>query len=338
MPSPSLSLPRARRAPLGSGLALLLGIVALAAEPSAGRAVLDITPRRATVGDRLSATLTIDVPAGALIEQPALGSGLGKLAVHSGSWKGPETVDGSSRWTWTGTLSAFETGDLEVPAIEIRVAGAGGVSTLKTEAVVVTIESVLPAGPSTGAKSEAPDLADLKPPASVPPDYGPLKKAALVLGLLLAAAGAAWWIHRWSAAKLARVPVPEDPFHRTPPHLWAYEQLQRLMASRLAEEGRFDEFCEELARILKRYLGGRYRMDLLERTTEEIPGLLREAGAGAAALLDVRSLLEFCDLVKFARRAASAEAGRKAVEDAYRIVDSTKPAEDGVSARESGGT
>ena len=77
---------------------------------------------------------------------------------------------------------------------------------------------------------------------------------------------------------------------------------------------------DELARILKTYLGGRYRIDLLERTTLEAVPELREAGTPDRAIAAVRQVLEECDLVKFAGRRPEVSAWRPVVEKVYEIV------------------
>jgi hypothetical protein len=186
------------------------------------------------------------------------------------------------------------------------------------------IEATLPAV-KTGDKP--PDLMDLKPPASIPPDFGPLRTALIALAALLVAAGTCWWLWRRYAARLLAVAAPHDPFRKLPPHVWVYEELEKLLARRLAEEGRIGLFYDELTRIVKQYLEGRYRVELLERTTSEVPGALQHAGAPADAGFLARALLESGDRVKFARVDAGPSDCRAAVEEAYRLVDLTKPAD-----------
>src|SRR5262249_49679967 len=157
------------------------------------------------------------------------------------------------------------------------------------EAVSLEIEGTLPAA-KAGEKPV--DLADLKSEASIPPDYRPLKAALLAFGGLLIASGIAWWLWRRYAAKLAAVAAPVDPFRRLPPHVWVYEELEKLLARRLAEEGRIGLFFDEVTHIVKQYLEGRYRAELLERTTSEVPGELQAAGAPAEAAALTRALLE----------------------------------------------
>jgi hypothetical protein len=112
-----------------------------------------------------------------------------------------------------------------------------------------------------------------------------------------------------------------------PPHLWVYKALQELLERRLEEQGLVDLFYAELSRILKLYLTGRYRIDLMEKTTEETNALLRQAGAPERSTLEVRELLERCDGVKFAKQMPPPNSRKDAVETVYSVVDATKPAE-----------
>ncbi len=312
-----------RRARFRIAVALVVAVAAVSApaqESEVPRVEIAVSPIEATVGDRLETTLSIVVPAETHLERPRLGPELGPFVVDEISWEGPEAVDDGVAWVWRGTLAAFETGTLEVPSVTIRIGTGDDATVVRTEPVEVRIQSVLPAG------EENPAIADLKPPVSLPADYGALLAAVGVLGGLLVLAGLAWWLHRRLAPRLAAVPASDDPFHRMPPHEWVYEQLRLLLDRRLAEEGKVAEFFEELSRIVKQYLGGRYRVDLLERTTAELPAELAQAGAVPGAVRAAIALLERCDMVKFARSPADPTECRDAVEDAYRIVDITRPA------------
>ena len=178
-----------------------------------------------------------------------------------------------------------------------------------------------------GSEVEQPEIADLKPPASMRAELGPLWTGLAIVAALLAAAAVYWWMHRRYAARLAAAEVPDDPFHRTPPHVWVYGELQKLLEKRLPEQGEVDRFYAELGRILKRYLGGRFRVDLLEHTTAEVPGRLRQAGGAEPMIQKSREILAACDAVKFAGVRPDPEQCRLDVEKVYEIVDATKPRE-----------
>jgi hypothetical protein len=284
----------------------------------------------ATVGDRLDVRYVVTTGPATRFDPPQLGPALGPFSVVDGSWSGAEDVEGGRRWTWTGAVVSFRPGDFELPALRIRVEDdAGARHEVLGEPVAISIHSVLDTGEGGG---EAADIADLKPPAGVPPDYGALVTAMGILAVLLLGAGLLWWLHRRYAARLAAVPAPEDPFHRTPPHEWVYAELQKLLERRLAEQGQVALFFAELSRILKRYLGGRYRVELMERTTAEVAPHLRQAGAPGEATQAVGEMLACCDRVKFARYLPGSDECRTAIESAYAIVDATKPQPTGADA------
>lgn len=307
--------------------AALLAIVLAARGAEAATARLELSPVKAHVGDAIQARLTVEAGAGETVDVAPFAADWGPAQVLAGGWE--PAAPGATTRVWSGTIAVYELGEVTVPPLSVPIVKAGAPASVATEPVSLAIEGTLPAA-KTGDKP--PDLMDLKPPASIPPDYGPLKAALIALAALLAAAGTAWWLWRRYAARLAAVAAPVDPFRKLPPHVWVYEELKKLLARRLAEEGQIGLFYDELTRIVKQYLEGRYRVDLLERTTAEVPEALQHAGAPAEAGLLARALLESGDRVKFARVDAGAADCRAAVEEAYRLVDLTKPADDLVAA------
>jgi hypothetical protein len=300
--------------------------LAAAVEP---RARLEISPREATVGDPLEATLSVELPPGGRLERREIGPELGPFQVLSGTWEGPSDGGGFETWIWRGKVAAYETGTLQVPPIELALSSERGASTVRSEPLTVTIRSVL------GAEAEGePALADLKPPASVPPDYRAARRALATVGSLLGLLGLLWWGGRRLARRLAPVRADLDPFRRLPPHEWAYAELKRLLDERLADSAEVARLFDRLSSVLKKYLGARFRVNLLERTTEEVAPALRQVGVGEGCLGDVRRLLDLCDQVKFAGTRPALADCRRAIEAAYAIVDATRPVEE--AAREKG--
>ena len=314
----------------------LAAIACVAIAAWAGRAAgppeakLVVTPAVATVGAKLEARLRVEAPEGFAAEPPGVPTELGPFSVTEPSWEGPAEEGGRKVWTWKAKLAAFETGDLEVPAIEVGLRGPGGPATVATSPVKIRIESVL------GKDAGEAEIADLKPPAVIPPDYRPLFAALLALVGIVALALAAWRLWRRYSSRLAAVPAPEDPFRRMPPHEWAYAELSALLERWGESSGNAAAFFSELTRILKLYLGGRFRTDLMESTTEEVAPVLEEAGAPREATRAARSLLGLADRVKFAREAPPLGSRRAAVEEAYRIVDATRPIEEAARPGEEG--
>lgn len=306
----------------GARAGVLLALACAFPARASVEARLEVAPVKAKIGDALAATIVVTASAGEAVDEGTPATTWGEAEVLGGRWEPVEP--GSTKRTWKGTIAVYRLGAVTIPPVEIGYTDKGKREIVTTQPVPLTIEGSI-AGAS-GADASAP-IADLKPQASIAPDYGPVRQALAILAALLAVAGVAWWLWRRYAAKLRAAAIPPDPFRRLAPHVWAYEELRKLLERRLAEEGKFGLFYDELTRILKTYLEGRYRVDLLERTTGEVSAALTEAGAPPDAVRLARAILEAGDLVKFARVGSEPAACRAAVDDAYRLVDRTKPVE-----------
>jgi len=173
------------------------------ADAATARLVLD--PVKAAIGDAISARITVEAGPDEVVDVAPLPVVWGPAQVLTGGWE-PAAPPATTR-VWSGTLAVYELGTATVPEVVVLVTKAGAPSTVATEPVTLEIVGTLPPT-QTGAKP--PDLADLKAPASIPPDYGPLKLALAALAGLLAAAFAAWWLWRRYAAKLAAVAANVD--------------------------------------------------------------------------------------------------------------------------------
>jgi hypothetical protein len=293
------------------------------ASPAPATVSVELETSEATVGDHIGVRVLVTLEDGVRLDPPQFGPELGPFSVVDGVWSDPETVEGGQRWIWSGAIVAFRTGEFELPGLRVEVHDSEGQTHgAGSDPVPITILSVL--DPEAGPAAP-PEIADLKPPASLDPDYGPMLTGIGILAALLLGAGLLWLLHRRYAARLAAIPAPEDPFHRTPAHEWVYAELQKLLERRLAEQGQVALFFSELSRILKRYLGGRFRVELMEQTTADVAPRLRQAGAATEATEDVARILGRCDMVKFAKLLPGSEDCRDAIEAAYRIVDATKP-------------
>ncbi len=321
-----MSPPTAIGARLAVGV-LLVGasLASAAARAAEGDPTLELSTASATVGDRIGVEIAWTLPAGTDFAPPELGPTWGAFDVVEGSWSGPTpSPSGEEVWRWSGAIAAYRTGELELPARRLTAGSGDGARSGSTPERAISIESVLEE-PDPAAAEGAPELADLKGQVGLRPDPGPLAWALGGLVALGLAAALLAWLHRRYAARLAAVEVATDVFRRTPPHEWVYAELQKLLERRLPEEGRVDRFYEELSRIVRRYLGGRYRVELMERTTEEIPPRLSQAGAGREAVDVAHDVLRRCDAVKFAGERPGPAEWKGIVEDVYRVVDVTRP-------------
>jgi hypothetical protein len=230
-----------------------------------------------------------------------------------------EESGGHKQYIFALDLIAFEPGEHTLPALTVRAVGpSGALADLRTAPQTVTVGSLIANEPNAAPK------AALEPVPVMEEDYTLL----WIFGGLLAAAlvaAATLLISRW--AKRRPKPLPPAPPPK-PPWELAMEKLQRLQRERdgLLRDGRGEEYVDGVSDALREYLGRRYGFDGLERTTDELLGILERLRPVKLSLSGVSLLLEQCDLVKFARMAPDAEMCEDLWNGAQGLVRATTPA------------
>ena len=297
----------------------LLAITALIAPPrlaaqSRIRAAVDTT--QATLGDRITLTVTVDHPAGSKVAWPD-SLDLKPFDVIQARTAPDEQHGDTLRSTATITVAPFQLGDIEIPSFDVAVVGPGdGVDTLATDAFGVRVVSV--------GTDESGDIRDIRGPMSIPLSI--LRVALWILaGLALVLAG--WWAarrRRGGRRPSASVAAPAAPAR--PPHEVALEALARLEASPLLERGQVKEYHIEASDILRTWVQGRFGVGAPEMTTDEVLEGLRRAGVEREVRDGLRRFLDPCDMVKFAKVRPTPDASRATLALGRTLVESTIPA------------
>jgi hypothetical protein len=161
------------------------------------------------------------------------------------------------------------------------------------------------------------DVRPLKSQWEVPPDY--LEWAAIALAAVAAAAALVWWIRR-----RRRRAVPEAPAVRLPPDVVALAELERIAGLGLVERGEFKSYYTLVADAVRRYLGERFRVESMDRTTYELLDELSRRGHRVDGL---EAFLNEADLVKFAKLRPDSARALRAIQSAREIVVATTPRE-----------
>lgn len=103
--------------------------------------------------------------------------------------------------------------------------------------------------------------------------------------------------------------------------------IDALDAARLWEKGKLKEHYIEMSYILRSYLGVRYNLNLLERTSFQTTSLLIAQGLSQDTVQTIQLILDQSDLVKFAKSAPSETDIYKISALAKQIVAETSPIE-----------
>ena len=313
--------------PIPAAAALLLAVApgapaAMAQSvPPAVSATLE--PAQMAVGDRARLTIEVEHDALASVAWPEPET-LGPFEVLEQRVDEPRVEGGRAVSSAELVLTAFELGELEVPAVGVEVIDADGNRvTLGTEPSPVTVASV--------GLDESGDIRAIKGPLDIP--LSVLTLLPWLAGVVLLA-GIGYWLWRRSRGGVPDGIAPAAP--PRPAHEIAYEAFRTLEAERLPDRGEIKTFYIRASDIVRAYVEGRFGVDALEMTTGEVLDGLRGQDVDEEPLLDFRRLLERCDLVKFAKDRPAPERCREVIPLGRSLVDRTRvvvaPAEPAAAA------
>jgi hypothetical protein len=202
--------------------------------------------------------------------------------------------------------AAFGLGDLVLPPLPWSLkAPDGTVETVFSPPVPLTVV------PPESASKKGAEMLDIKGPLS--PSAWPwiLLTLALVCALL-------YPIHRRLRRKAPDGgSAPSEPPDMRTPDQKALDDLDALLGLDLPVK----EFYDRLSDILRLYLSRRFGIDALQMTTSDLLRALRSSEAEAAGIRPlIKTLLDRCDLAKFARSEWPEPERRRDVESAKEIV------------------
>ena len=284
----------------------------LAAQTGAPAVSSTLEPAQIAVGDRARLVIRVEHDAGASVTWPDPES-LGPFEVLERRVDGPRVEGDRAVSSAELVLTAFELGDLEVPALDIEVVDADGNTVmLETEPAPVAVASV--------GLDEGGDIRAIRGPLDIPLNV--LTLLPWLVGILLLA-GIGYWLWRRSRGRAPdSILAPVEP--PRPAHETAYEAFRILEAERLPERGEIKTFHIRASDIVRAYVEGRFGVDALEMTTREVLDGLRGQEVPDDVRFDFRRLLERCDLVKFAKDRPVLERCREVIPLGRSLVDRTR--------------
>lgn len=318
--------PSMRRAPGPAAVRLAAAVVALAvvvaparaaADVPAAVAVVEATPREATIGDRIAFRFSVDLPAGWTVVWPDMGRAFGPfevVGVGPGRLEaGGAAAGGTVRATRVVTGTAFTTGTLRTPALTLTVVGGDGAAhPVTAPAVDVAIRSVLTPQDANPAGPRGP--VSLPIPSQWPLLAGGLSAVAALLAVLLWALRRMIGRRRRGAALQDVVPDLRSALDR------ARAELDALAREDLPRRGRVVEHYTRLADALRAFVERSFHVPALERTTAELAGAFGPMGTRDPEVEPLLAVLGDADLVKFAGIVPDAAVARASLSDAQALI------------------
>jgi hypothetical protein len=278
----------------------------------------EVNPSTATLGDVLTLKLRVNYPNGYTVAPPVFDKNLGTFEVRA-STQLPAQVEGPRTIArFEAALQNFTTGPQLLPGLELPYQDIEGHShVLKTPALTVTLQNV-PAGPKD--KGDIRGIKGVVGPVAWSPWWW-----AVALFLLAALCLLLW--HKRKRALAGPPPPPPIPADRE-----ALARLQELRASGWLEAGKLKEFYSRLSDIVRAYIEKGFDVPALERTTAELMrDLRRRAVLSADRLIELQTLLDECDLVKFAKYRPETQEALLQHAAAVRFIEETRDALDPIA-------
>lgn len=292
---------------------LLCAVVGAA--PVGLRVEIAVSPQRATIGDLLTAQVTVTVPPGVAVTLPGEDADLGGAEVRALSTHEEKLADGTRQVMLSYQITFWEVGEqtVKAPPVAWRVSDGEGRQADRPE-TTVAIRTVLP--------PDAEDIKDIRGPREIPLRWHHYLLAALPVVALLGLLGVG--IGALRRRRIVARPEPAAP--PLSPDEEALQALDQLAAEDLPGSGRIKEHYVRLSWIVRHYVERRWRLPALEATTRMLAENMRGSGVVAAPVAaTIVAVLRRADLAKFAGHRPEVDVARADVDEARRIVLASRP-------------
>lgn len=273
---------------------LLLGSLNILADEALIQVKAEVDKSVITIGDRLHYVLTIAHDKKLFIQQPGPGANLGMFEIKDYTIHDPVEQQGMIVQQFDYEISVFDTGRFVIPSFPVAFAESDtsrDYQIIQSEPLEIFVKSVLTA--------EDREIKDIKPPQSIPINYRKWLQFSLMVVLVLAIIV---FLIYWFRLRKRGISFFRKETIR-PAHEVALEELFALRDRwrEMLNRGEHKLLFTELSEILRKYFENRYFIKALEETTSEISDSLDEVNIENEQKNSALAILEFSDLVKFAK-------------------------------------
>ncbi len=131
-----------------------------------------------------------------------------------------------------------------------------------------------------------------------------------------------WYIRkrRKNQPVFARRPKPV-----LPPDILAIQKLEELRMAKIWQQGKLKAYFTDLTDIIREYFDGRFDIDAMEMTSDEIIIALQGKEINNQAIDKIKNVLELADLVKFAKGQTTPLENDLSLNHCLDVVQETRP-------------
>ncbi len=308
------------------GIALFISLIFLSilvdgyrakADESLIRIQAEVDKSIITIGDRIHYILTIEHAQNLFIQKPGPGANLGMFEIKDFTIYDPVEKEGKIIQKFEYEISVFDTGRFVIPPFPVAFSDSDTsrlYQIIQSEPLEIYVKSVLSA--------EDRDIKDIKPPQNIPINY---KKWLQFVAFAVFILAAMVFLYYWFRLRKKGLTIfGKEPIR--PAHEIAFEQLSLLKEKwrEMLSKEEHKMLFTQLSEILRKYMENRFFIKALEETTSEIAHSLQEVNIDPDSRNKAVSILEFADLVKFAKYMPGEVEVEQQLSDLENFIEQTK--------------
>jgi len=272
------------------------------------------------IGDQLTMEVGINIPQGFEVSWPVFADTLSKH-IEILKKEQLDTLLDADRMTLRQKLliTSFDSGFFEIPSIAFTFKHEGDTTQFIAISNKLFLQVYTPVVDTTQA------FKVIKGPVSEPYTFREaLPWIVLALAIVAIVVLLIWYLRkrRKNQPLFVRKPKPVPP-----PHVTAIQKLEELRLAKIWQQGRLKLYYTKLTDIAREYLEGRYHIDALEMTTDEILDALKAQKLNEEIVGKLGASLQLADLVKFAKAQPTALENDLSLSHCIDFVNETKVAE-----------
>lgn len=300
---------------------LFVGLEAMAQGETRLQANATLAPGSMLIGQQAQYNISVSYPYnGQHVTMPVFDADLADNIeiVHASSVDttllGPTEAPESVLLQQSLTITSWDSGHHPIPPLQFTLNG----DTAETEVHLLSIRSV--------AVDTTKGVYDIKEVIDVPVDSPDILKEYWpwlvgIAGLAALSSILFWWLKR--RKKRSKTPTTEEK-PTLPPHELALKALEALKYKKLWQQGKIKAYHSEISEILRRYIEGRYHLQALEQTTDELVANLRFSGIPQQHQQQLIEVLMRADMVKFAKESPLDSENERSLSLAFQFIEATR--------------
>jgi hypothetical protein len=216
-------------------------------------------------------------------------------------------------------ITVFDSGVYVIPSIPIQTKTNGIIDTIFSKAMQLTVISPM----LDSTKNIAPIKDILPEDMSFQEDILPVLVGIFVILILITIIY--YYTKKQKQKNISQI-VEEKP--KLPAHIIAYLKLKKLEEQEFWQKGNFKTYHSEVSYTMREYLENRFEIPALESVTAEIMTDLNGFEIETKQIINLKSILQIADLVKFAKLVPSETEHRQAMDFSLEFVEITQREEE----------